>query len=105
MFLEKLMELEERRHEIDAIDSEILTLLNRRAAIAKEIGILKTRAGLPLVDWLRESEIIQRLMQQNDETDLEDAAVGRIYERILTESRLLQVKASSEILQQGELSK
>jgi chorismate mutase/prephenate dehydratase len=99
------MKLEEKRKEIDAIDSEILVLLNRRAAIAKEIGILKTQAGLPLVDWVRESEIIHRLAQQNDGMELEDEAVGRIYERILTESRLLQVKASSEILQQGELSK
>ncbi len=99
------MKLEKRRNEIDAIDAEILTLLNRRAAIAKEIGVLKTQAGLPLVDWVRESEIIHGLMQQNDGMDLEDEAVGRIYERILTESRLLQVKASSEVLQQGELSK
>lgn len=99
------MKLEEKRNEIDAIDSHILVLLNRRAAIAKEIGILKTQAGLPLVDWVRESAIIQGLTQQNDGMELEDEAVGRIYERILTESRLLQVKASSEILQQGELSK
>lgn len=99
------MKLEERRNEIDAIDSEILTLLNRRAAIAKEIGILKTQAGLPLVDWVRESEIIRGLTQQNEGMELEDEAVERIYDRILTESRLLQVKASAEILQQGEPSK
>ncbi len=99
------MKLEERRNEIDAIDSEILALLNRRAAIAKEIGILKTQAGLPLVDLARESEIIRSLTQQNEGMGLEDEAVERIYERILTESRLLQLKASAEILQQGEPSK
>ena len=44
------MQTEEKRHEIDAIDRAILDLLNRRAAIAKDISRIKLSAGLPIVD-------------------------------------------------------
>ncbi len=42
------------RQEIDALDTELLRLLNRRAAIACEIAVIKVASGLPAYDGKRE---------------------------------------------------
>jgi chorismate mutase/prephenate dehydratase len=47
------------RREIDALDDELLALLNRRAATARRIGELK--AGAPVYRPERESEILRRI--------------------------------------------
>ena len=39
-----MSDLTELRVKIDALDTEILRLLNERATVAKEIGIIKNRA-------------------------------------------------------------
>lgn len=51
------------RREIDALDDELLGLLNRRAALAQRIGTLK--AGAPAYRPERESEILRRLTAQS----------------------------------------
>jgi chorismate mutase-like protein len=84
------MTLNEHRNEIDTIDSQILALLSRRAEIAREIGVAKAKAGLPVLDWERESEILSRLSREN-EGILDDEAIARIYRLILQESRLIQL--------------
>ena len=38
------------RNKIDGLDSELVRLLNERAEVAKEIGEIKARAGLPVTD-------------------------------------------------------
>ena len=49
------MKLENWRKEIDEIDGKIVLLLNRRAKAAQEIGKIKAKAGLPIIDLERES--------------------------------------------------
>jgi len=51
------MKLEECRQEIDAVDAQIVNLLNNRAEIVKNFGTLKAKANLPIVDLERESQI------------------------------------------------
>jgi chorismate mutase/prephenate dehydratase len=50
------------RRDIDALDDELLALLNRRAALAQRIGTLK--AGTPAYRPERESEILRRIAAQ-----------------------------------------
>jgi chorismate mutase len=83
------MKLEESRKKIDAIDTEILILLNRRAEISKEIGVLKLGAGLPIVDPGREDDILRRIARENEGT-MQDKTVVGIYQAILGESRRIQ---------------
>lgn len=83
------MKLEESRKKIDAIDTEILILLNRRAEISKEIGVLKLGAGLPIVDSGREDDILRRIAREN-EGKMRDKTVVGIYQAILGESRRIQ---------------
>ncbi len=57
--------LKELRAEIDAIDDEILALLNRRAKVALEVGGIKGEMGLKFYVPEREAEIIRRLSDVN----------------------------------------
>ncbi len=78
--------IERRRDEIDAIDAELLSLLNRRAGIALEVGRKKRGAGLPLRDARREREILAR-MRALTRGPLGPAAIERLFCAILAESR------------------
>lgn len=89
------MKLEESRKKIDAIDTEILILLNRRAEISREIGMLKASAALPVADPRRENDILRCVMREN-EGSMADEAVVEIYRTILQESRRIQVDVLRE---------
>lgn len=86
------MKLEEWREEIDAIDSEIVVLLERRARVSRKIGVLKAHAGLPVADPAREEKIVRELAARNAGA-LPVESLTRIYRRILQESRLIQAEA------------
>ena len=86
------MEIKEWRAEIDAIDEELLRLLNRRAKLAVQVGMLKRGEGWPLCDPQRECEVLERARHENN-GPLDDRAVARIFRRIIRESR--RVEASS----------
>ena len=53
------------RKQIDAIDDQILELINRRLSSARAIGRLKQHTGTAVVDKQRETEIFQRLSSLN----------------------------------------
>lgn len=86
----KMMMLEESRRRIDAIDTEILVLLNRRAEISRDIAMIKISAALPVADPRREDDILRGLVREN-EGPLDDQAITDIYRAILQESRRIQV--------------
>lgn len=94
------MKLEDWRKEIDSIDDKMTTLISERISIARKIGILKTTAGLPIVDLDREAEIL-RGISANTESGRESESITRIYRHILTESRRIQDKTSRENLSKG----
>ncbi|RKZ01080.1 chorismate mutase [Candidatus Fermentibacteria bacterium] len=58
-------EIEKLREQIDAVDSEIVKLLNRRIEIVLKIGDQKAAGSLPVEDLSREEEIISRLKTGN----------------------------------------
>src|SRR5438128_1559600 len=53
------------RAEIDAIDRELLRLLNERAEIALRVGAAKAAGETPLCDPNREKEVLSCLRQEN----------------------------------------
>ena len=57
--------MEELRKEIDSLDSELLGLLNRRAALAQEVADSKRRDGGSFYRPERERELIERLQSEN----------------------------------------
>jgi chorismate mutase len=48
------------RRQIDRIDTEILHLLQERLEIARKIGEVKLKSGLPVYDPKREEEVLLR---------------------------------------------
>lgn len=77
------------RAEIDAIDSEILRLLNRRAKIALKVGEAKTVVDTSLCDPKRETEVLDRLTSENS-GPFDERSVVNIFQRIIDESLNLQ---------------
>ncbi len=80
------MGIEDWRSEIDAIDMELLQLLNTRARLAIKVGAIKRSACLPLCDPLREAEILDRVCAAN-RGPLEDCVVGKLFRHIIAASR------------------
>jgi len=83
------MDIENWRQEIDEIDAELLRLLNMRARLALKVGALKQAAKLPFCDPDRERTVLQRLKEMNS-GPLDERAVGKVFRRIIRESRRVQ---------------
>src|SRR5215217_13320 len=77
------------RAEIDAIDDELLGLLNKRADIALRVGKLKTQGDASLCDQNREREVLSRLCHKNT-GPFDDQSIYEIFQRIIDESLHLQ---------------
>ena len=77
------------RSQIDAIDLELLSLLNRRTRVVEEIGQIKEPLDLPIYEPKREDDVI-RHVTANNTGPLTPDALQRIFERIIDEMRSLQ---------------
>lgn len=80
------MKLNEWRLRIDEIDKKLVELLNARSQCALEIGRLKVQANLPLYQPEREKEVLQNA-ESNNPGPLSNAAIRRLFERIIDEAR------------------
>jgi chorismate mutase/prephenate dehydratase len=83
------MSVDDWRSRIDALDGELLRLLNERARIALKVGESKKEAGASLCDHTREREVIERMCGTN-EGPLDDRAIVELYRAIIHESRRIQ---------------
>jgi chorismate mutase-like protein len=77
------------RVQIDALDIELLALLNRRTAIVEEIGRIKESLALHVYEPKREEQVFANVLSHN-KGPLPPEAVKRIYERIIDEMRTVQ---------------
>ena len=83
---EALLEI---RHGIDAVDDEIVALLNKRAALSLEVGRRKDGRASAIFKPFREQEVLARLTAQNP-GPLPAGHLLAIYREILSSSRRLQ---------------
>ena len=84
-----MSELEDWRRKIDAIDQQLVKLLNERSRCAVEIGHLKKKLRMDSWQPEREAEILRNIVKANP-GPLDDAAVRRLFERIIDEARSLE---------------
>jgi len=89
------MSIDDWRSRIDALDGELLRLLNERAGIALKVGESKKEAGVSLCDHTREREVIERMCEAN-EGPLDERAIVELYRAIIHESRRIQNLATQE---------
>lgn len=80
------MNLADWRRRIDEIDKKLVQLLNERSQCALEIGKLKQAANIPLYQPDRENEVLANA-EANNSGPLTDAAIRRLFERIIDEAR------------------
>lgn len=83
--------IKELRKKIDAIDRNILTLLNDRMKLSAEIGKIKRAASSQIFVPVREKEIISNILKFNNNM-IPNEALVEIYKEIMNASRLLQKK-------------
>jgi chorismate mutase len=86
------MTIQDWRVEIDAIDSELLSLLNQRASLAVKVGQSKRLKGIELYDPAREQEVIERARQANP-GPLDEQAIEELFGCIIRESRRIEACA------------
>jgi len=81
--------LEQLRKAIGVKDREILELLNSRAALSREIGRVKSEAGIPVYDHGQEKNVFRNLAGEN-RGPLEAPMVEAIFREIVSACRALQ---------------
>ncbi len=86
-------ELDGWRKRIDEIDLQLVKLLNERSRCAVEIGHLKRKLHLPAWQPQREAEILRHVVKANL-GPLDDAAIRRLFERVIDEARALERHAA-----------
>ena len=82
-------ELKRLREAIDRVDEVLVKLLNQRARYAVEIGEIKGHLSLPVYSPEREKEVLHHV-ESASAGPLESAAVRRLFERIIDESRRVE---------------
>jgi chorismate mutase/prephenate dehydratase len=81
--------LSDLRTAIDALDLELLTLLNQRAQLAHEVGEIKRVEGSPVFRPEREAQVIGNLQNRNP-GPLKPQSVGVIWREIMSACRALE---------------
>lgn len=87
-------ELVALRRKIDALDEQIMALLNQRLEVARQIGRLKRSNGEPVLDAARESQVLARLRRLNP-GPLSDDDVWAIFGEVMSAARRLQRPVSA----------
>lgn len=77
------------RERIDALDRELLALLNRRAQLAQEVGEIKKREGSVVFRPEREAQVIAGLKADNG-GPLRSASIAPIWREIMSACRALE---------------
>ena len=80
--------LAQLRIEIDAVDQQLLALLNQRAGLAHEVGEVKKLDGSPVFRPDREAQVIAKM--QGAGSILKPEGVGAIWREIMSACRALE---------------
>ncbi len=80
-------QLKQYRDQIDAIDEQLLVLVNQRAHHARQIGELK--GGGPIYRPEREAQVLRRLLELN-QGPLPDEAISAIFRSVMSNCRALE---------------
>ncbi|WP_199609157.1 bifunctional chorismate mutase/prephenate dehydrogenase [Flocculibacter collagenilyticus] len=84
-------ELNNLRHAIDDIDSELVKLLATRNAITTKIGALKSHTGTPIYVPERETELISKRRQEAELLGVSPDLIEDVLRRMMRESYASQV--------------
>jgi chorismate mutase/prephenate dehydratase len=83
------MDLDALRKQIDAVDVELVALLNRRAQIVVEVGKIKNAGGTPIYSPDREKIVFDKIRAAN-KGPLPDRTLVAIYRELMSGSFMLE---------------
>lgn len=75
--------LADLRIQIDALDKQLLTLLNQRALVAEQVGEVKKREGTPFFRPDRVAQVIEKIQQAN-KGPLKNEHVAAVWREIMS---------------------
>lgn len=78
------------REEIVALDDALIAVLARRLAVAAEIGAIKQRLGVPVMDPAREAEVVRRAAARARDQGLDPELVRAVLWRVIDHARGVQ---------------
>ena len=81
------------REQIDAIDAQILDLLNQRARVAEAVGHVKAETNAPVFRPEREAQVLRRVAERNP-GPLVGGDVQTIFREIMSACRALERRVS-----------
>lgn len=81
------------RDQIDAIDKQILDLLNRRARVAQEVGHVKAATNAPVFRPEREAQVLRAVAERNPGPLLADD-VQTVFREIMSACRALEKRVT-----------
>lgn len=83
------MDLAEIRKEIDQIDVDLITLLEKRMALVSQVALYKRQTGKAVLDTQREQIILEKVANSVQEKQYEDTLV-QTFSDLLKHSRAYQ---------------
>jgi len=90
-----MTELKDIRDQLDVLDNDFIELFLKRMSLSEEVARIKIRDGIPVLNAVREQEIINRLTNgMDDETAY---YVKELYLKIFELSRQRQKKMMEEV--------
>jgi chorismate mutase/prephenate dehydratase len=81
--------LERLRGEIDRTDRGLLALLNERARLVREVGVVKSRSGVPVYSAARERDLVARLERENP-GPFPSEAIAPVFREIISATYALE---------------
>ncbi len=99
----KMKDLSKCREEIDKIDTELLSLLEKRMRVAESVAKYKLANGIKVFDEERERAVLAKIGERSPE-DIREKLVGT-YDGIMNMSKLHQYELKSEFSARREFFK
>ena len=81
--------LQPLREQIDAIDAQLLALLNQRARVAQQVGHVKAETNAPVFRPEREAQVLARIAQTNP-GPLQSSDLQSIFREVMSACRALE---------------
>jgi chorismate mutase/prephenate dehydrogenase len=88
------MKLEELRQQLDQLDGELVALMARRQAIAREVAAAKRATGTPTRDYQREREVVLGVRRRAEQQGLSGELAEKVLRLLIRSSLTTQEQVS-----------
>lgn len=85
------------RKKIDAIDAKIIDLLGKRISLILRVGSIKNSLNIPIRSISREQKLQETLKTMAKQKKIPPELIKKIYNQILSSSRLLQKRTKTRV--------